>query len=138
MKMNKSIVVAGKRKTSIAKATIKKGSGKIIINRRDILILPKYHQIIFKELIELTNSVLPNLISAVDISINVKGGGKESQIQASKLAMARALVLYSKNKQLRDVLIKYDKSMITADTRRKEQCKPNISKARKKRQKSYR
>lgn len=136
--MNKSIVVAGKRKTSIAKATIKKGSGKIIINRRDILILPKYHQIIFKELIELTNSVLPNLISAVDISINVKGGGKESQIQASKLAMARALVLYSKNKQLRDVLIKYDKSMITADTRRKEQCKPNISKARKKRQKSYR
>ena len=72
----------------------------------------------------------------VNININVKGGGAISQTEAARLALSRALVKY--NKKLEKVFLDYDRHLLIADVRRKEPCKPNISKARAKRQKSYR
>jgi len=74
----------------------------------------------------------------VKIDVRVKGGGIMSQAEASRLAIARALVAYTKNKELEKEFLSYDRHLIVADTRHKEACKPNDSKARKKRQKSYR
>ena len=73
-----------------------------------------------------------------DITVNVKGGGTESQIEASRLAIARVLVEFTKNDELKKAFIDYDKNLLVADTRRKEPNKPGDSKARKKRQKSFR
>jgi len=73
-----------------------------------------------------------------DIFINVAGGGPESQIEASRLAIAKAILAFTKNVELRKTFLNYDRSLLIADVRRKEQYKPNDSKARAKRQKSYR
>ena len=59
-------------------------------------------------------------------------------IEASRLAIARALVEATKSKELKKAFIDYDRNMLVADTRRKEPYKPGDSKARSKRQKSYR
>jgi small subunit ribosomal protein S9 len=54
------------------------------------------------------------------------------------LAIARALVEFTKNEELKKAFASYDKNLLVADTRRKEAYKPGDSKARKKRQKSFR
>jgi small subunit ribosomal protein S9 len=78
-----------------------------------------------------------DLANNVHIDVNVMGGGIISQADASKLAIGRALALAGGEK-VRQVLLDYDRAFLVADTRRKEQRKPNDSKARAKRQKSYR
>ena len=73
-----------------------------------------------------------------DISVNVKSGGSSSQIHAARLAIARALVKFTNSEELKKAFISYDKNLLVADTRRKEAYKPGDSKARRKRQKSFR
>jgi len=136
MVIEKNITVSGKRKTSIAKATIKKGSGKVLINRKPYENLDFFKVLIIKEPIEIAKKVLGEF--NFDINCIVKGGGSESQIQASKLAIAKAIVKSSGSEELRKTYLKYDKSLVVADTRRKEAYKPGDSKARRKRQKSFR
>ena len=79
-----------------------------------------------------------DLSKGVDISVNVTGGGIISGAEAARLAIGRALVEWAGKSSLRDELTDYDRNLIVADARYKEPCKPNISKARAKRQKSYR
>ena len=88
------------------------------------------------EPIELTKNALGNF--DFDISLNVTGGGLQSQIEASRLAIAKALVQFTKSHELRKAFLTYDRNLLIADTRRKEPRKPGDSKARAKRQKSYR
>ena len=136
MAIEKNITVSGKRKTSIAKATIKKGSGKILINKIPYENLDFFKVLIIKEPLEIAKKVLGKF--DWDISCNARGGGSESQIQAVKLAIGRAIVSFTNSEELKQEYIKYDKSLLVADTRRKEAYKPGDSKARRKRQKSYR
>ena len=70
--------------------------------------------------------------------VRVAGGGFMAQAEAIRLAIARGLVQSQKGEALKEAFLKYDRHLLVADTRRKEMCKPNDSKARKKRQKSYR
>ena len=130
------LTISGKRKTAIAKATISKGKGRILINRVPYENLDFFKKLIISEPIEITKKTLGSF--NFDISVNVKGGGKESQIVASRLAIARALVEFTKSNNLKKSFSDYDKSLLIADTRRKEANKPGDSKARKKRQKSFR
>ncbi|RMD45951.1 30S ribosomal protein S9 [Candidatus Pacearchaeota archaeon] len=130
------VVVAGKRKTAIAKATIKEGNGKVTINRRPVSFLPLLRQLEIKEPLLIAKKVLGKL--NFDVSINVKGGGSSAQIDASRLALAKAIVLFTKNKKIRSAFLAYDRNLLVADTRRKEACKPGDSKARAMRQTSYR
>jgi len=128
----KAIHKSGKRKTSIAKATLTSGKGIVKINKIPL-------ENIQPEQIKL--KILEPLIIAgnpksININVTVKGGGQQSQADASRLAIARCLVEH--NKALKAKFLEYDRHLIVADTRRKEMCKPNDSKARAKRQKSYR
>jgi len=134
--IEKNIVVSGKRKTSIAKATIKQGSGKVYINNIPYENFDFFKKLAIQEPIDITKKVLGNF--NFDIRVNVGGGGSESRIQASRLAIARALVMITKSHELKRAFSRYDKSLLVADTRRKEANKPGDSKARKKRQKSFR
>jgi len=132
--MSKKIIhTAGKRKTAIARATLSEGTGVVRVN--SILLdnfQPKILQLKMKEPLILAG----DLASNVDIKVNIKGGGQASQIDAARLAIGRALAKH--NKKLEKVFLSYDRNMLVADVRRKEPCKPNDSKARAKRQKSYR
>jgi len=132
------ITVSGKRKTSIAKASIKQGTGVIRINKRLLDSLSTLRRFMIEEPLRLTAETLKTTSPAFDISVNVKGGGIESQIEASRLAIARAIISFTKSAELKKKFQQYDRSLLVADVRRKEQYKPNDSKARAKRQKSYR
>ena len=133
-----SIVVGGKRKRAIARATIKAGSGEININSKPINLFSDMKVLTLKEPLIITQKVMPDLLQKVSINVSVNGGGTEAQIEASRLAIARALVAYTKSKELRDSFLSYDRHLLIADVRRKETRKPGDSRARAKRQKSYR
>jgi small subunit ribosomal protein S9 len=78
-----------------------------------------------------------DLVSKSQINVDVYGGGVTSQVDAVRQALGKALSELGGEK-VRKMLVQYDRSFLVADTRYKEQCKPNDSKARAKRQKSYR
>lgn len=131
------ISASGKRKRAIAKATIKTGTGKVTINDRPYETLSsKFHILLIKEPIEITKKVLGNF--DFDIVVRIAGGGNEGQIEAARLAIAKSIVQFTKSVELKKAIVEYDRNMLVADTRRKEPYKPGDSKARSKRQKSYR
>ena len=75
----------------------------------------------------------------VDIDVSVFGGGITSQAEAARLAIAKALVAFTKNDKLKEIFLGYDRNLLVADVRRKEPAKPNRhGQARAKIQKSYR
>ena len=131
-----SLVVAGKRKTSVAKAKITNGNGVVSFNKRPLEFLSHLHQLEISEPLVIAREVLGGL--AFDISLNVKGGGASSQVQAGRLAIARALVEITKDDKLKSAFLAYDRNLLIADTRRKETRKPGDSKARARRQTSFR
>jgi len=135
MSKNK-IITSGKRKTSIARAILIEGSGKITLNKRTYLNLQQFDMLKISEPIRLAKNVLGNL--NFDVNINVQGGGEKSQIDAARLALARAIIEFSKNKELEKAYLNYDRNLLVADVRRKEAYKPGDSKARSKRQSSKR
>ena len=133
--MNK-IITSGKRKTAIAKAEIKEGSGKITINKLDYKNFHKFDVLRMKEPILIVEKVLGKI--NFDVAISVHGGGEKSQIDASRLALARAIIKFSESAELEKEFWDYDRNLLVADIRRKEAYKPGDSKARRKRQTSYR
>jgi small subunit ribosomal protein S9 len=131
-----NLVITGKRKAAIAKATIVKGTGKVTINKRTISSFESQLQLEVSEPLLIAKEILGKL--DFDIRINVKGGGISGQIQASRLAISRAIVEFTKNEEVKQGFIGYDRTLLIADTRRKEVCKPGDSKARSMRQTSFR
>jgi len=130
------IITAGKRKTAVAKALIVPGNGEIKINKKPYQQLTYFKRLMIEEPVELTKQTLGNF--NYNLSISISGGGQESQIEAARLAIAKALVKFTKSTELKKAFLAYDRNLLIADTRRKEAYKPGDSKARAKRQKSYR
>ncbi len=132
----KSINTSGKRKMAIARAALRQGTGIVRINNIPIdFIEPKISRLKLREPLILADDVA----GKVDIDVSVSGGGISSQAEASRLAIAKALVSYTKNDKLKEVFLNYDRNLLVADVRRKETSKPNRhGQARSKVQKSYR
>merc|ERR1719420_395343 len=81
----------------------------------------------------------------VDIRCRVRGGGYVAQIYALRQAIAKGLVAYyqkyideASKKEIKDILMSYDRSLIVADPRRCEPKKFGGRSARSRFQKSYR
>ncbi|MBM3232653.1 30S ribosomal protein S9 [Candidatus Pacearchaeota archaeon] len=129
-------IISGKRKTAIAKLRITAGTGKVTYNHLPYTELNLFHRLSLSEPLKIYERELGDL--KYDISIKTQGGGKESQIQAARLAIAKALVQATASDILRKAYLKYDRNMLVADSRRKESNKPGDSAPRSKRQKSYR
>jgi len=130
------IVTSGKRKTAIARAILTEGVGKIKINKRDYQNLQFFDRLKIEEPLRIGKEVLGKI--NFDISITVRGGGEKGQIDAARVALARAMVKFSNSKELNSAFLDYDRNLLVADVRRKEMYKPGDSKARKKRQSSKR
>ncbi len=134
--VTKIIIATGKRKTSIARAVIKPGKGRIWINGVPLEIWP----------IELARLkmyeplvIVGDLWKQVDIKVNVKGGGVMSQADAVRTALARGLLAYTGyNEELKRILTDYDRYMLSGDPRRTEPEKYMRYSARRRWQKSYR
>lgn len=127
---------SGKRKRAIARATIRPGKGQVRINSK---LLSLYQPALARErLMEPLIIAGDEIVKKLKIEVNVHGGGIMSQAEAARLAIARALVAHTQSKKLEKDYLNYDRQLLIADVRRKEMRKPNDSKARKSRQKSYR
>jgi len=130
------MVVAGKRKTAVAKATIENGNGVVTFNKKPLTFLSELQQLEISEPLIISHNVLGKL--SFNIAVNVKGGGIACQVEAARLAIAKAIVDFTKNEDIKNAFLAYDRNMLVADTRRKEACKPGDSKARANRQTSFR
>ena len=130
------MVISGKRKTAIAKATIVPGTVKILFNKRPLTVLPELQQLEISEPIIIAKEILGKI--EFDISLNIRSGGMSCQVEAGRLAIAKAIVKFTGNENLRIAYLAYDRNLLVADTRRKETRKPGDSKARAMRQTSYR
>ena len=134
---NQKMIASGKRKMAIAKAQITAGKGSITINKVPYEHLSSiFHKLLIKEPMDITKKVLGNF--DFEIKVTTRGGGTEGRIEASRLAIAKAIFKFTKSAELKKALLDYDKTLLVADIRRKEPYKPGDSKARSKRQKSYR
>ena len=115
----------GKRKTSIAKVWLSKGSGKIMVNGKD-----------FKDYFPTTSLQykiiqpfkLTDNLGKFDLSVNVYGGGITGQVEAIRLAISRALSEMSDENK--SALKK--EGLLTRDPRMVERKKFGQKKARKK------
>jgi small subunit ribosomal protein S9 len=124
----------GKRKTAIAKAIVRKGKGRVRVNRTPLEIYePELARLKIIEPL-----VLSGLKDSVDINVDVKGGGIMGQAEAVRSAIGKGLIDFSKDKELRDKFYEYDRTLVKNDPRRKEPKKYGGRGARAKKQKSYR
>jgi small subunit ribosomal protein S9 len=133
--MNK-IVTSGKRKTAIARAILTEGNGKITINHKNYEHFHEFDVLRMKEPLKIAENVLGTI--NFDVDILVHGGGEKSQIDAARLALARAVIKFTNSEKLEKEYLEYDRNLLVADVRRKESNKPGDSKARAKRQTSFR
>lgn len=131
----KALLVTGKRKTAVAKAVLKPGSGRITINSFPLdVIEPEMAQMkIMEPLI-----IAGDKAKEVDITVNVAGGGIMAQADAARMAIAKGLVEWTRSSELRKKLIAYDRTMLAGDQRRTEPKKFGGPGPRRRKQKSYR
>lgn len=134
-KKKNGIVVRGKRKESIAKATVAKGKGVVRVNSLLLEAIPNRYA---RELITEPLRMAPEVAAEVDISVTVRGGGQMGQAQAARMSVARALVEYSQDPALKARMVERDRFLIAEDFRRVEPKKYLGPKARARFQKSYR
>ena len=124
-----------KKKTAVARAVIRKGTGRIKLNKVELeTVMPDRVRKFIKEPIILAGDSAKN----ADLNVNVKGGGFMGQAVAARSAIAKALVEFSKDKKLKEKFLGYDRLLLVDDPRRKEAKKPLGPRARAKKQKSKR
>ena len=114
----------GRRKRAIARIFVSEGTGKITINKRDLV---EYFpsgilQYVVKQPLETLG-----VSDKYDIKVNLNGGGFTGQSQALRLAIARALIKINAE----DKAILRKEGFVTRDPRSVERKKPGQPKARK-------
>merc|ERR1719473_1842130 len=138
-----SVQVFGRKKSAVAVAYCKEGRGLIKVNGKPIeLIEPAPLREKAYEPVLLLGQ--PRFAD-VDIRIRVKGGGDVAQIYAIRQAIAKALVAYYQKfvdeqtkREIKEILLQYDRTLLVADPRRCEPKKFGGRSARARFQKSYR
>ena len=113
----------GRRKRSIAKVWVKKGTGLIHVNEKK---MHEYFKRPVHQIIVLRPLELSNVASTYDVKASVKGGGLSGQAGAIRHGISKALSLY--DSALRPPLKKV--GFITRDSRVVERKKAGLAKAR--------
>jgi small subunit ribosomal protein S9 len=121
----------GRRKSSVARVFLKKGSGKIVVNGKDVA---EYFGRQTSIMIVKQPLVLTNHVETFDIQVNVAGGGESGQAGAVRHGVTRALIDY-------DATLKPSLSQagfVTRDAREVERKKVGLRSARRRKQFSKR
>ena len=133
----------GRKKNSTAVARVTPGGGYIRVNGRSLSILEpaSLRMKVYEPLFLLGGNKFKDL----NIRVRVKGGGSCSQVLAIRQAIAKGIIAYaqkyddeSTKREMKELLIQYDKGLLVADPRR---CEPKTyggKGARARFQKSYR
>ena len=141
-KTKKVVNMSGKRKTAVARATVRKGAGRVRVNHQPIHIMqPALARRKALEPVQIADAM--NRLADVDVVVDVQGGGQMGQVDAIRTAIARGLVQWNGgaegiDEELRDEYLRFDRSLLVNDPRRKEPKHQMGRGARKKWQKSYR
>ena len=131
----KIVHTSGKRKTAIARGTIKEGTGRVRINKKPLeLYSPELARLKLQEPLNIAGDIVDN----VDITVRVRGRGVMSQAEAARMVIAKGLVQYTNDKDLKEKYVQYDRTMLVGDPRRSEPKKYGGPGARARKQKSYR
>ncbi len=133
--MVECVNTSGKRKTAIARAVVKAGTGRVTVNKVPIEVFTPE---LAKLKIEEPLTLVPEKAQNVDIAVIVSGGGVMGQAAAARTAIARGLVDFYKDDELEAIFRAYDRSLLINDDRRKLPKNPMGPGARAKKQKSYR
>ena len=115
----------GRRKTSVARVWLVRGSGLLVVNG-------KKHTEYFDTELNCKEATSPfrviPMASGYDVEVNVLGGGMHSQAGAIQLGIARALLKLDESARL----LLRQHGMLTVDSRRKERKKYGQKAARRK------
>ncbi len=135
MKTPPVVLATGKRKAAVARATVRKGIGRVRFNDRPLeLVEPELIRLKVQEPLLMVGDRARGL----DITVQTSGGGFVGQASAARTAVARGLIAWLKDDQLKQMFKHYDRSLLVNDPRRKLPKRPGGRGARKRRQKSYR
>jgi len=113
----KLIFTIGKRKDAVARATVTPGKGRIFIDSVPLdLWSTEFLRMRVKEPIFIAGELAKNL----DIDVSVRGGGTTGQTESVRMAIARGIVGFTRNEDLRQKFIQYDRNLLVFDPRRNE------------------
>ena len=133
----------GKKKTSLAVATVTMGKGMIRVNGVPLHLVEP--EVLRAKIMEPVLLIGQQKFSKIDIRIKVKGGGYVSQIYAIRQAIARGIVAFyqkyvdeAAKRKIKDLFLEYDRKLLVQDPRRTEPKKFGGHGARARKQKSYR
>eukprot|EP01017_Pseudomicrothorax_dubius_P037492 TRINITY_DN54_c0_g3_i5.p1 TRINITY_DN54_c0_g3~~TRINITY_DN54_c0_g3_i5.p1 ORF type:complete len:150 (-),score=50.96 TRINITY_DN54_c0_g3_i5:184-633(-) len=133
----------GRKRNALAVATCRRGKGLIRVNGAPLEVLePAPLRVKAYEPVLLLGA---NRFKDLDIRIKVRGGGYVSQIYAIRQAIARSIIAYyqkfvdeSSKRELKELLLQYDRTLLVSDPRRCEPKKYGGPGARSRYTKSYR
>jgi small subunit ribosomal protein S16e len=139
----KQVRTFGKKKNATAVALVQEGTGVLRVNGKPInLIEPASMRLKVYEPVFILGA---NRFKDLAIRVRVRGGGSMAQVMAVRQAVAKGIIAYaqrfsdeSSKRELKDLLLQYDKGLLTMDSRRCEPKKFGGKGARARFQKSYR
>ena len=121
----------GRRKTSVARVFLKKGSGRMVVNGKplDSYFARETGRMVVRQPLELTNN-----LESFDVMVNVDGGGESGQAGAVRHGITRALIDFDET--LKPTLSRA--GLVTRDAREVERKRVGLHKARRRKQFSKR
>ncbi|MFC3530737.1 30S ribosomal protein S9 [Vogesella facilis] len=121
----------GRRKSSVARVFMQKGTGQIVVNGKpvDLYFARETGRMVIRQPLQLTEH-----LESFDIMVNVSGGGETGQSGAIRLGITRALIDFSA--ELKPTLS--TAGFVTRDAREVERKKVGLRKARRRKQFSKR
>ena len=139
----KYVQTHGRKKNATAVALCREGKGVLRVNGRPIdLITP---DIMRSKLMEPILLLGLDRFKELDIRLRVRGGGYVSQVYALRVALSRSVIAFYQKfreewekRELKEILMEYDRGLLVVDPRRCEPKKAGGRGARGKKQKSYR
>lgn len=107
----------GKRRKAVARAKIVSGSGRILINSTPIEIWGSEPLRLW---VREPVIIADDISRSVNIEVDTRGGGTAGQAEAARMAIARGLVDFSRDKKLKETFMRYDRNLLVYDPRRNE------------------
>lgn len=114
---SKIFFATGKRRKAVARARVSPGSGRVLINSTPLSIwADEPRRLWVREPLIIADDVA----GGIDIEVNTRGGGSIGQAEAARMAIARGILIFTRDKRLRQKMIEYDRNLLVYDPRRNE------------------
>ncbi|AWR97114.1 30S ribosomal protein S9 [Acidianus sulfidivorans JP7] len=133
---NQVIITSARRKTATARCYLYQGKGRIFINDVPVELIPI--EMVRLKIMEPLLLAGDSVISKIDARVYTNGGGIMGQADAARMAIARAIVKFFDNPEIKELYKQYDRTMLAGDPRQTESEKWMRYSARRWRQKAYR